>query len=260
MAIPRCAPALEHYLASLRSRYEVQPEENGCYLATPFFLPDNSRLGVHLVERADGSLEVTDHGETVDGLFTSGVTIPPDDKRLVTIGRRFGVEVEGGEISRRGEVGQLDEAITAVIHAVLDMAYLVYTRQTRALATFEKAFEHLLIDRNRSYERHFEVDGFSDSYTFDYRLISHRAPVLVETLSATSRQRYTEQARLTSFKVSDTKRLTGDAGYEFVCLIDDRTRSQQEAISERALKPLREYLDAVVFWSERERVEALVAA
>lgn len=260
MTAPSCVPALERYLASLRSRYEVRQEEEGCYLATPFFLPDNSRLGVHLVERADGSLEVTDYGETIDGLFTSGVTIPPDDKRLVTIERRFGVAVEGGEISRRGEAGELDEAITAVVHAVLDMAYLVYTRRTRSLATFESAFEHLLIDRHRSYERHVEIDGFSDSYTFDYRLAGQRVPVLVETLSATSRRRYTEQARLTSFKVSDTKRLTGDSGYEFVCLIDDRARPQQDAISERALKPLREYLDSVVFWSDQERVEALVAA
>jgi len=43
-------------------------------------------------------------------------------------------------------------------------------------------------------------------------------------------------------------------------VIDDRARPQREAISERALKPLREYLDTVVFWSDHERMEALLAA
>lgn len=264
MATPHCVPALESYLSSIRSRYDVRAEEDGCFLATPFYLPDNTRLGVHLIGRPDGTFEVTDYGETFEGLFTRGVTVAPDDKRLATIRQRFGVEIDGGEISKKsgGEtlLGiTLDDAINAVIHAMLDMSYLVYTRRSRAVPNFEAEFEHLLIGRGRRYDKRVEVVGQTDTYTFDYRLVGRRVPKLVEALSATSRQASVEQAQRTSFKVFDTKRVTGN-DFEFVCLVDDRTADQQDAVTERTLRTLREYVDSVVLWSERQRVEELLAA
>jgi hypothetical protein len=237
----------------------VSEEKDGCFLATPFYLPDNTRLGVHLTERSNGTPEVTDHGETFDGLFTSGVTVAPDDKRLVTIGQRFGVEIDGGEISKATAGLHLDEAIEAVVHAMLDMAYLVYTRRTRAVPNFQAEVEFRLMGLERRYDRRFEVVGQTDIHTFDYRLFGRRAPLLVEALSAASRQASWEQARLTSFKVLDTRRVTGD-DYQFACVIDDRTPDQQEAVTERALRTLREYVDSVVLWSEREKVDELLAA
>jgi len=259
MAAPHCVPALESYLAGIRSRYVVREEDGGCLLETPFYLPDNSRLGVHLIEHTDGTFEVTDFGGTFEGLFTRGVTVAADDRRLVTIGQRFGVEIGGGEISKASGADALDEAIDAVVHAMLDVAYLVYTRRTRAAPNFDAEFEHLLIDRGRRYDKRFEVPGQTDTHTFDYRLVGRRIPKLVETLSATSRQGSWEQARLTSFKVLDTRKVTGN-DFQFVCLVDDRTADQQDAVTDRTLRTLREYLDAVVLWSERQRVEELLAA
>lgn len=259
MAVPHCVPALESYLANLRSRYEVRKEEDGCFLETPFYLPDNTRLGVHLVDQADGTFEITDYGETFDGLFTRGVTVGPEDKRLVTISQRFGVEIGGGEISKTSGLDTLNDAIDAVVHAMLDMAYLIYTRRSRAVSNFEAEFEHFLIGHERSYDKRVEVVGQTDTHIFDYRLSGRRAPKLVETLSTTSRKGSWEQARLTSFKVFDTKRVTGD-DFEFVCLVDDRTADQQDAVTDRALHALRVYLDSVVLWSERNKVEELLAA
>jgi hypothetical protein len=259
MAVSHCGPALESYLANLHSRYEVRKEGEGCFLETPFYLPDNTRLGVHLVDRPDGTIEITDYGETFDSLYTRGVTVVPDDKRLVTIGQRFGVDINGGEISKAGDLDALSDAIDAVVHAMLDMAYLVYTRRSRAVSNFEVEFEHLLIGHERRYDKRVEVPGQTGTHTFGYLLPGRGTPKLIETLSATRRPGAWEQARLTSFKVFDTKSITGST-FEFVCLVDDRTADQQDAVTDRTLHTLRVYLDSVVLWSERNKVEDLLAA
>ncbi|MDQ3780743.1 MAG: DUF1828 domain-containing protein [Chloroflexota bacterium] len=259
MAVPHCVPALESYLANLRSRYDMRKEEDGCFLETPFYLPDNTRLGVHLVERSNGTFEISDYGETFDGLFTRGVTIAPVDKRLVTIGQRFGVEIAGGEISKTSNLAALNDAIDAVVHAMLDMAYLVYTRRSRAVSNFEAEFEHFLIRNERNYDKRVEVIGQTDTHIFDFRLSGRHAPKLIETLSTTSREGSWEQARLTSFKVFDTKQVTRN-DFEFVCLVDDRTGDYQDVMTEQTLRTLREYLDSVVLWSEQSKVEELLAA
>jgi len=260
MAAPQCVPALASYLDALPSRYDVREHEDGCLLTTPFYLPDNSRLGVHLVGRPDGTLEVTDFGTTLDNLFASGVTVPDNDRRLVTIGRRFGVRVEGGEIRLTTTPEDLGEAITAVVHAILDAAYLVYTRRSRAAPNFGAEIEQVLIGDGRRYDTRFEVTGATDRHTFDYHLAGARAPLLIEALSTTSRQMSLAQARITSFKVIDTRRATEDNGYRFACLIDDRTPEQQDAITERTLNTLSGNVDTVVLWSEREKVTALLAS
>lgn len=260
MAAPHCVPVLDRYLASLRDQFEVHEEEQGCFLTTPFYLPDNTRLGVHVIERADGSVEITDQGETFDHLYTSGLNIAVDDTRLESIGKRFGVQIEGGEISKTGDFDAVEESLTEVVHAILDMVYLVYTRRPRAAPSFTAKVEELLIESGQPYETRYEISGLTDSHTFDYHLPSQRNPLLIDTLSATSRQTSRDRSRLVSFKALDTRRLPEASHFRFACLVDDRLPEQQEVLNERVLRTLRGNLDDVLLWSEREKVLELLAA
>jgi hypothetical protein len=259
MATLHCTTVAEHYLNTLRQQYEVQQDGEDCLLLTPLYLPDNTQLGVHLTERADGSFEITDYGETFDYLFLSGLNISPEDKRLERIGKRFEVAIEQGEIRKTAAPDDLDRSINSVIQAILDTAYLVYTRRPRAVPNFAADVEQLLIHIHRAYEKQYEVAGRTATHTFDYRFSRRNEPVLMETLSTTNRHASLERAQVTSFKVLDSRSGEGRE-FTYVCLLDDRTPDHEDVLTERALAPLRGYLDHVVRWSERGRLVELLAA
>lgn len=261
MVTLQCDSVVDRYLVSLRQQYETRREADGCLLLTPFYLPDNTQLGVHLLERANGTVAVTDLGETFDYLFLSGLNITADDKRIARIGERFDVSIDAGEISKTVELGSssIDGSVNAVIQAVLDMAYLVYTRRPRMAPNFAADVEQLLIHYHRAYEKQVEVVGRTTTHTFDYRFTNRNRPLVLDTLSTTSRHDSIERAQVTSFKALDSRQGEG-SDYTFVCLLDDRTPDHDDALSDRTFAPLQGYLDIVLRWSERQRLADLVAA
>src|SRR5215208_3277275 len=129
MLAPQCVPLLDNYLASLRNEYEVEDADNGCLLLTPLYLPDNTRAGVYCRPRPDGRIDITDDGERFDTLVVSGLNISPTERRLDAIAARFGVAITRGNISKPADPADPAHAINDVVHAMLDIAYLVYTRQ-----------------------------------------------------------------------------------------------------------------------------------
>ena len=179
-----CFSALKAYIARLPSRYSIRGSESECVLATPFYLPDNSQLEVHLIEREDGLLEITDCGETVDSLFLNGINLEHDDRRFAAVRERFGIAIEGGEIRSVTDTEHLDEAIDGVIHAMLDLSYLVYTRQIGAASSFIEEIDNWLALHHIDYERDVNVVGKTNTHTFDYLLPRQGRPLLLEAISA----------------------------------------------------------------------------
>ncbi len=260
MASPHCASVLDNYLASMPDRYAVHREADGCRFVTPFYLPDNTQLTVSIVERPDGSVEVTDFGETVDHLFLSGLTLRSDDRRLVTISRRFGVEIDGGEITKVVDSSSVSRAIDDVVHAVLDVSYLVYTRTARKAPTFTADVEQFLMYSDVPYERGYEVLGYADEHRFDYHIPARQTPLLLEALSASDQRSARDQAQAIAFKVLDVGKVSEPGTFRFVCLLDDRLPDQQEALTPRSRATLAKYLDDVILWSERQKIRTLLVA
>lgn len=261
MAINTCLPLLASYLEAVATRYTIRGEDHaGCWLETPFYLPDNTRLGVYLKPLPGGRVEISDYGETMGNLYLSGVTLESEDRRLVTIGQRFGVTTTGGEISLVTDENRLADAVNAVIHAMLDLSYLVYTRQIRAAPSFISEIDTWLTLAHRSYRHHYEVVGRSTTNTFDYYLPRQGRPVLMETISAIDVGRSLRRAKLTSFKVFDSLGAPDGGSFAYVCLLDDRTEQHREALTESVIQTVHTYFPTVLYWSDRAAREATLAA
>lgn len=261
IATNTCLPLLATYIEALNNQYTIRGEAHaGCWLETPFYLPDNTRLGVYLKPLPGERVEISDYGETMGTLFLGGVTLESEDQRLVTIGQRFGVATTGGEISLVTDGNRLAEAVNAVIHAMLDLSYLVYTRQIRAAPSFINEIDTWLTLEHRSYRRHYEVVGRSNTNTFDYYLPRQGKPVLIETISAIDAGRSLRRAKLTAFKVLDSLGTPDGASFEYACFLDDRTEQHRDALTASVIQTVGTYIPTVLYWSDRAARDATLAA
>lgn len=265
MSATTCSSLIDHYVSALSRQFRAVEDGDGCSLHTPFYLPDNTRLAIHLFGDPQGRVQATDLGETIDWLFLSGVDVGVDDPRIQQIGRRFGLDVDGGELSKTVAANgndspdaRIETAISDVIHGVLDLAYLVYTRQPRRTSTFASTVDDLMATSGRSYKRRFEVDGKTGERTFDFYVPRVREPLLIETISTTSRQSAQEQAERAAFKAIDTKDV-GGKGALYLAILDDSTEENRAAFTERAVKSLSGYVNDVVYWSDRARIDTYLA-
>ena len=258
--MPRpCASIAEAYIDSLRAGFTVSQEENGCHLTTPFYLPDNSRISLSVTYLRSGEVNVSDVGETFDRLFLTGINLSPTDWRVISSSKRFGVPIDDGEIALTVPATDVASAIHRVSHAILDVSYLSSSRAHRAPAEFGRAVENSIRAHQWRFEQGYEIVGRSSKQKFDFVIMEHR-PVLVEALTAREPSRANVAAKLSAFKVADTRQLPANEFYRYLCLLDDRDQERRNSITETALQPLEGYFDRVMRWSEFQELDTLAIA
>jgi len=256
--MPRtCATIAESYLELLKEEFHVSRWQTGCALTTPYYLPDNSRLSLSVAFPNPDEAIVSDLGETFDRLYLTGLNLSPTDWRVLSSADRFGVRIENGEISSTVPATEVSKAIHNVSHAILDISYLSYSRAHRSPADFERAVEKSIMDHQWTFERNYKVVGYSASHDFDF-VIMERRPVLVEALTAREPSRANQAAKLSAFKVADSKRLEANAYFQYLCLLDDRDQERTRSITDTALRPLRGYFDRVMPLSEFQGIDRLI--
>jgi hypothetical protein len=256
MTPPTCTSIVEEYLTSLRNGFSVSEWSDGCNITTPYLLPDNSRISLSVIFTGPDKVSVSDFGETFDRLYLTGVNLSPSDWRVVSSAKRFGVGIENGEISVTAQPDELDTAIHNVCHAILDLSYLTYGRTPRVAPDFERAVEDSILEHNWRFEKKHRVVGFASTHEFDF-LIMDRSPVLVEALTAREPSRANIAAKLSAFKVADSRRLDANAPYHYLCLLDDRDQERIRAITDVALGPLEGYFDRVMPLGDFQRIPSL---
>jgi hypothetical protein len=260
MVAPHCSAILAAYRNHLVERFEMLEEDGACRLLTPFYLPDNTQLTVGVIQQEDGSFEVTDFGETDDFLYLSGLTIPKEDQRLVRAGNRFGVDATSGEIRKFASVAELPDAIDDVIHAILDVSYLVYTKQTPKPPTFTAEIDKLFSDEvGIRYKQGAVVRGKTNEHTFDFSLTSAQASFLIDSISSNDSSYAKDRAQLIAYAADDVRSVLPNA-YQFVCFLDDRTNETKTAITLNVLSPLEEHGIQIIRWSDRKPARELLLA
>lgn len=152
------------------------------------------------------------------------------------------------------------EAVNAVIQAVLDTSYLVYTRRIRAAPTFFGEIDTWLTLEHRHFRRYYDIVGMSNTNTFDYHVQRQGRPVVIEAISAIDSVNSLRRAKLTSFKVFDSLGVPDGESFEYACLLDDRTQQHRDALTARVIQTVSAYIPTVVFWSDQAAREAAFAA
>lgn len=248
-----CNNAISAYINTLNKHFECVQTETGCLLITPFLRSDNEYIEIELIVQPSGDIVLTDNADAIAFLETHGLNInrSRDMKRqLVSIQRRFNVNIENDEIYITTNMDSLGESIDALVNTIQDVSYLIYKKIRRGVVSFYDEVEKFLIKNEVRYDPQFPVQGASSLHAFRFHLNGTRNKLL-EPLTATSPHSALDRAQKLAFRWVDVRDIR--PVFNKVAVLDNTAK--RESIWEGTpTNILKEYSDKVVLWSNQEEL------
>lgn len=132
MNTDECQQLIDAYVQWLRSGLSAETVGDACELTTPFLDRHNDHLQVY-AERRNGAILLSDDGQTLSDLRTSGFDLDTPKRRQVfqTTLNGFGVRTESGELvveASERTLGQRTHSLVQAMLAVNDMFVLAQPR------------------------------------------------------------------------------------------------------------------------------------
>jgi hypothetical protein len=246
----KCESIVPAYLAALESGFECASSDDGWFLATPFVRPDGEGIEIELRIMPNGSISVTDMGDTLGYLYVNGLTL---SKALVTsarqIAKTYGISLQRNQLGVQVEPDSIGLAVNDMIQATLSVSDLIQKRRPTPNVRFDDEVESLILHSGVTYDVGFVVTGNREQHTIKFHVNSGRN-LLIQPLSAPNEAIARGQAERWAYRFSDL--LGRDSDWHPVVVLDDRS-SRSGAWSGPALTPVREY---TIAWSNREELES----
>lgn len=113
---------IQMYLEWLKKDLSIQYLENGwTEITTPFLDIDNDFIQIYIRQNSDGTINLTDGGETIQGLKMSGcdVTAQARSKIIDDNLKRFDIKREGTELTTVAQIDSFAEKMNDLIQAIL---------------------------------------------------------------------------------------------------------------------------------------------
>jgi hypothetical protein len=253
-----CKRAISEYTNTLKGHFECVQTEKGCLLITPFLRSDNEYIEIELSEQPDGNIILTDNAETIAFLNVHGLNVnrSRDVRRaLVTIKKRFNIEIENDEIYTLAQPDSIGESIDFLLNAIQDASYLIYKKVRRGPVSFYDEVEKYLIQNEIRYDPQFPIQGKAAIHTFRFHL-NDRRRMLVEPLTATSPPAALDRAERLAFRWVDIS--FAHPEYHKTAVIDNT--GKRESIWEgKPINTLEKYSDTLVLWSKKDQLLRAIA-
>lgn len=129
----QCTNIITHLFAYLQEWSSVRPlddECDGCLVVTPFQHYDHAFIELY-VEFREGTYHISDDGETVAMLSTSGLPLPSRSPLLQVVQRiaqEHRVRFEDDILSIQAHEKELGAKAALLIHTIQRVGYLIYHR------------------------------------------------------------------------------------------------------------------------------------
>lgn len=253
---PNCHAIVSEYIAHLASDFEVEPyNEKGCHVITPFLRPDGDIIEFFVLQESDGTVRLSDEGQTFDWLFLAGAEVETSESRQSIaegFAAQYGISLEGGIFSLELDPSRIYFGVHRFITALTSVQHIILTRRPKARLTFRDEVENYLIDNQVDHETFFTVLGRTMEHRIDFYLNSNRN-MLIETLSANDFSSARERVVKVAFEWIDIRE--GGWDYQRVSLVDDTEDKWDRLWSdERISRSLQNYSDSIIPWSQRVRL------
>ena len=236
----------------LSAQFEAYEQDGACFVVTPFLRHDNDPITLRISDGADGSVLVTDDGETIDYLRLSGYAVRSNasfKKYMRSIQKSFSVNIEDEEILLEAPNSDFAAALATVARAAQHVSYLIYRHRPRRTVRFEERIEIELINAGAAYERDYTVQGKTGEHRFSF-FVNGTSNTLLHPLSGTSSNALTVKIQRLAFRILDIQRESSQ--YRFFPIIDDTGRTA-DLWSAAMIEPLEEYAHGVIRWSSDPR-------
>jgi hypothetical protein len=247
--IHRCEDIVRTYVRAVFEGVSVEQYGDGCVVLTPFLRPDGDFIEVAAETRPDGSIQLTDMGETVAFLHLSGLFLSRrvlGDVRRVS--HRYGVELAVNELVIGVNSASDINPLHALVQAALGVAALIEKRRPYARLRFDEEVEATIIAQGRRYDPNYRVFGAKDRHTVRFH-IDGNLRVLVQPFSQTNEQAARSVLERWHWRFYDI--LQRDRSWRCYALLDDRG-DRQSVWTPHAQLPLSDLVQLVP-WSLRER-------
>jgi hypothetical protein len=186
-----CNEFIAAYLAELEQGFACFTQPNGrLQVVTPYLYPDHDNIEVFVREKGDGSLVVSDLGETLRKLDTLGMDVCSTPALMFLaerIANGLGVWIDNGVIRKDGAPAEAGEIAFAVISVCQGVGDLIYRTRGYTPTSFEDEVDRFLKDGGVQAERKREVRGVSETvYTVNFQISTRQPPTLIEAISPKS--------------------------------------------------------------------------
>lgn len=260
-----CANVVSQYIQRLQADFEATKSDGGCFLLTPFRKPDGEGIELELESLPNGSIRISDMGDTISYLFVNGLTIgKPVMDRIKYISALHGVSLEHSIMKVEIRPEAAGDALHELIQAVLATTDLIQTRRstTPRRIRLDTQVESLIKFSGATYETDYEVPGEHEQHKFRFHLNSGRN-LLLQPLTAPNASDAHSLAERWAYRFMDVIR--SDDRWRPIAVLDDRgsqvnadimRESNTQLIwTPRAIAPIQEH---AIPWSDRRKLSELL--
>ena len=158
-----CEALVDSYLGWLRERFNVSEVDGVCEISTPFVDHRNDHIEVYVKRQPDGTIVLTDGGDTVQDLELSGVELASPNRRkmLNRIASVRGVTVENDELLVRSTPQDFPRKKHALIQAMLAVGDLYVTSRERVRGLFMDDVREFLSEHDIRFVPSVKIPGRS---------------------------------------------------------------------------------------------------
>lgn len=248
---------IDNYVRWIKDNTSIRSVRDGasCEITTPFLDSRNDHLQIYVIKEGD-RLTLTDDGQTIHDLFTSGVEInsPKRKEILKTILNGLGVHLveRDGTMGKDslyvtaniGNVGQQKHRLLQAILAVNDMNVL---SQENVVSLFKEDVELYLKSKELFHTKDVKITGKSGfDHNIDFIVSASRSHPerLIKTMSKPAK----DPILATLFAFSDIGQVREQTTRNFI-IYNDMT----EVPSEEVIGAIGNYGITGIPWSKKER-------
>lgn len=243
----------EHISASLIC---MSPEGTYEVVSTPFYYPDRDNVELFLRDVVDGSVLISDLGQTIMKLSTYGFTPHTSARRramIFEIVSSLNVRYENGSFNVVSQLNNVGQRAWDLLLAIQRLSDLVFTVPGYTKATFPDEFENFIITRDIEYRRGVQIElplPVAEQQAQPYRftvdfLVQEK---VVQLLSASSAGYARERADRVYVNFSEMK--LGNDTRTKLAVIDDAQDFWSNVV------PILEHqADRILLWSRKTDIE-----
>jgi hypothetical protein len=236
-----CQQLVESYLAWLRSGLSCEPIGESCELTTPFLDRHNDHIQLYAT-RKNGSVFLTDDGNTLSDLRTSGLDLNTPKRKAILdeILAGLGVRRDGNQLVAEASEKNLGNRVHSLIQAMLAVNDMFVMAQVHVATFFWEDVKQFLETNDVRYSPRVKLSGRSGyDHGIDFLIPRSRARPerLIQAINAPSRNTIAYYL----FALTDTRDARGSEAEAFAFLNDrDRPIGGEvfEALQSYAVKPV----------------------
>lgn len=248
-----CRRLIDAYLQWLSEELQITERDDVCEISTPFLDRHNDAITIY-VEQKNGSMRLTDDGETIRDLRASGMEFRTEKRKahLQSVLYGFGVRLEDDEISSVATLSDFPQKKHNLVQAILAVNDMFVMAEEHVLSLFKEDVALFLESHEIAVFSDFKLSGKSGfDHTFDFGLprTARKPQRVLRAINNLTK----DNAMSLAFALSDVRAVRTDPLGAYA-MINDAVRSP----SEEQVQALRAYEIEPLLWSRRSDTVALL--